>query len=64
MEQPLVVEIRVAKEGGVTFSEAYLASLGGERTVKLNIGYRIHTFKAAGTMKGVWKKVSGHLQVA
>ena len=47
------------KDGGVTFSEAYLASFGGERTVKLNIGYRIHSFKATGTMKGVWKKVSG-----
>ena len=27
--------------------------------MKVNIGYRIHTFKATGTMKGDWKKVDG-----
>ena len=47
------------KNGGVIFSKTYLASFGGERTVKVNIGYRIHTFKATGTMKGDWKKVEG-----
>ena len=44
------------KDGGVDFSEKYLNTFFGTRTVTMNIGYREYSFEVTGTAKGVWEK--------